>query len=183
MISLLTIFSKKKITEEKLATVFVNSIFETVQNGFPEVAGLINEDPDFAKCPGIREDDDEQFLMIVIVGNIKMLSESFDPSLEDAVKDKVFEKCSIALGIELKEFNVRYKEYCDFLSRVNHPSKNVLYSMSRGVFYKYNLNHFQADYFRTLNTPNPIFLKRMNDVMAHFIWNWESFFEKYKITL
>lgn len=183
MISFLTLFSKKKITEDRLATAFVANLFEMVEKGFPEVAGLINEDPDFARSPGIELADDEEFLMIVLVGNIKLLGESFDPELEDNLKQKIFEKCAHGLGMETDRFLALYKEYCEFLSRVNYPSKNVLYSMARAVFYKYNLNHFQADYFRTLNTPNPIFLKRMNDVMANFIWDWPAFFERYKVVL
>lgn len=183
MISLLTIFSKKKITEDRLATAFVSNLFDIVQNAFPEVAALINEDQDFAKSPNINPADDEQFLMIVLVGNIKLLGESFDPEMEDVLRKHIIEKCAAGLDMDINAFNASYKEYSDFLSRVNHPSKNVLYSMARGVFYKYNLNHFQADYFRTLNTPNPIFLKRMNDIMSNFIWDWQAFFERYKVIL
>jgi len=183
MISLLSKFTKKKISEEKLAGAFVNSLIQTVQDGFPEVAALINEDPEFVKCPDIQANDDEQFLMIVLVGNMKMLSESFDPEMEDVVKERIIDKCAVAFNVEREVFMGWMKEYNDFLSRVNHPSKNVLYSMSKGVFYKYNLNHYQADYFRTLNTPNPIFLKRMNDVLTNFIWNWESFFDRYKVVI
>lgn len=183
MISLISRLSKKKITEDQLANVFVHALFDTVQKSFPEIAGLINEDPDLAKCPNIGPDEDEEFLMIVLAGNIKLLSENFDYGLQDSLRDKIFEKCALALGTDTGEFVARYKEYCDFMNRVNHPSKNILYSMARGVFYKYNLNLYQADYFRTLNTPNPIFLKRMNEVMDMFIWNWQSFFERYKVSL
>ncbi len=183
MISLLTRFSRRKITEDTLATAFVSNPLEVVEKAFPDVAGLINEDPDFPKSPGIELSDDEQFLMIVLVGNIRLLSESFDPEMEDTLKDSIFDKCAYSMGMDRNEFIAIYKEYSDCLSRVNHPSKNILYSMARGVFYKYNLNHYQADYFRTLNTPNPIFLKRMNEVMNYFIWDWQAFFEKYKVVL
>ncbi|MFZ5552762.1 MAG: hypothetical protein ACOZCO_06585 [Bacteroidota bacterium] len=183
MISLLSKFTKKKISEEKLAGAFVGNLIQTVQDGFPEVAALINEDPEFVKCPNIHAHDDEQFLMIVLVGNLKLLPESFEPELEEVLKSHIIDRCASAFGVEKEEFTARVKEYNDFLSRVNHPSKNVLYSMSKGVFYKYNLNHYQADYFRTLNTPNPIFLKRMNEVLNNFIWNWEAFFDRYKVVL
>jgi hypothetical protein len=183
MISLLTRFSRKKISEDQLASAFVVNLFDVCQQAWPEVAAYISEDPDFAKCPTPEMKDDEQFLMIVLVGNIKLLSESFEPELEDAIREKIMEKCAEAMGWERDRFNAVFKEYSDFLSRVNHPSKNVLYSMARGLFYKYNLNHYQADYFRTLNTPNPIFLKRMNEVMHLFLWDWQAFFERYKVVL
>lgn len=183
MRSLLTIFSKKKISEEALANVFVNSLVETVEQGFPEVAALINEDPDFKTCPGIGEQDMDQFLLIVLVGNIKLLSENFEPELEEPIKERVYEKCGKLFGCTPEEFRLAYREYCEFLSRINHPSKNVLYSMSRAVFYKYNLNEYQLPYFKTLNTPNPIFLKRMNEVLNNFIWDWEAFFERYRVVI
>lgn len=183
MISLITRLSKKKITEDQLANAFVNALIDTVQACFPEISSLINEDPDLPKCPNIDQYDDEEFLMIVLVGNIKMLSDNFDHGLQDSLRDKIFEKCAAAFGMETTEFIGKYKEYCEFLNRVNHPSKNTLYAMARGVFYKYNLNLYQADYFRTLNTPNPIFLKRMNELMDLFIWNWQGFFERYKVSL
>ena len=67
------------------------------------------------------------------------------------------------------------------MNRVNHPSKNMLYAMSKAMFYKYELNDHQVEYFRNLNTPNPIFLKNLDDVMSNFLWDWDAFEEKYKV--
>jgi hypothetical protein len=53
--------------------------------------------------------------------------------------------------------------------------------MSKAMFEKYKLNDFQDDYFRRMQAPNPLFLKRMDEVMANFIWNWDAFFKKYKM--
>jgi len=72
-------------------------------------------------------------------------------------------------------------DYRAFLSRVNSPSKNTLYSMSRGIFHKYDLNDYQEDYFKSMNVPNPIFLKNMNDIMENFLWDWDAFKDKYKV--
>ncbi len=69
-----------------------------------------------------------------------------------------------------------------FISRVNHPSKKTLYGMSKAVFHKYDLNPYQQNYFKSLNTPNPIFLKRLDEVMKNFVWGWDEVLEKYKIT-
>ena len=73
------------------------------------------------------------------------------------------------------------KDYKNFISRVNHPSKNMLYGMSKAIFHKYNLNDFQDDYFKRMQAPNPLFLKRMDEVMSNFIWDWDVFFKKYKL--
>ena len=79
------------------------------------------------------------------------------------------------------QFARKTKEYRTFLSRVNYPSKNTLYSMSKGIFHKYELNQFQEGYFKSLNTPNPIFLKNLDEVMNYFLWDFEAFTEKYKV--
>jgi len=34
-----------------------------------------------------------------------------------------------------------------------------------------------------MNTPNPIFLKSLDEVMRNFIWDWEAFCDKYKVQL
>ena len=39
---LLSWLSKKKLTDEKVANIFVNSSFETVEKGWPEVASMLN---------------------------------------------------------------------------------------------------------------------------------------------
>ena len=66
------------------------------------------------------------------------------------------------------------------MNRMNMPSKNVHYAMSKAVFDRYKLNQFQEEYFRNLNTPNPIFLKRTDDIMENFIWDWQEIKDKYR---
>ena len=53
--------------------------------------------------------------------------------------------------------------------------------MSKAIFHKYALNDFQEEYFRNMQAPNPLFLKRMDEVISNFIWNWEAVEKKYKI--
>lgn len=181
--SILTLFGRKKVTDDRLAISFVNTLVSTVEGGFPEVAGLINDDAEFEKKPNIDPTNDSRFLLIVLCGNIKMLNDSFDVPTAEKLKDQIFEKCAQVFDTDTETFAKLYQEYSEFMMRANHPSKNVVYAMARAVFYKYELNKFQSDYFKNLNTPNPIFLKKMNEVMANFIWNWESFFERYKVSI
>ena len=74
------------------------------------------------------------------------------------------------------------EEYSSYISRVNHPSKNILYGMSKAVFFKFNLGKHQEDYFAQLNSPNPIFLKRIDNIMENYLWDWNALFNKHKIT-
>jgi hypothetical protein len=54
--------------------------------------------------------------------------------------------------------------------------------MSKSVFFKFKLGKYQDDYFAQLNTPNPIFLKKIDSLIENYIWDWKSIFEKSKIT-
>jgi hypothetical protein len=66
--------------------------------------------------------------------------------------------------------------------RINHPSHNVLYGMSKTVFYKYELAQFQDEYFREMRAPNPILLKRLDDIMRNYVWDWDAYLSKIKLT-
>ena len=63
----------------------------------------------------------------------------------------------------------------------NHPSRNMIYAMSKGVFDKYLLYNFQDEYFKRMQAPNPLFLKRMDEVLENFVWDWDVFFKKYRL--
>ena len=53
--------------------------------------------------------------------------------------------------------------------------------MSKGVFFKYGLNDYQSDYFKNMNTPNPIFLKRLDEIVGQFIFDWAEMQDTYRI--
>ena len=55
--------------------------------------------------------------------------------------------------------------------------------MSRGVYLGYDLNEYQEEYFRSLGVPNPRFLMQMEDMLQHFLWDWNSFREQYRMPL
>lgn len=172
---------KRKLSDNQVANVFVNALFEVVDKGFKEVAGLINEDPAFVRSPEIQPEQDGEFTLIVIVGNLSFLESTFEPDQAYRVELLIFEKLAAVYGMSIDKFTGLVREYQSFISRVNHPSKNMIYGMSKAIFHKYNLNSFQDDYFMRMQAPNPLFLKRMDEVIQHFIWDWDSFFKKYKL--
>lgn len=179
---MLTIFGKKKLTQQKLANVFVNSILDVVETGFKDVAGLINEAPEFPTSPKIQETSSGNFALIVIAGNLKQIPYHFDMVESKELIDLVVEKFAKAFDMPKNTFAKHISDMKSFMSRVNHPSKNVLYSMSKALFFKYKLTDYQDEYFKNMKAPNPLFLKRMDDVMENFLWDWDTFLEKHKIT-
>ena len=172
---------KRKLSDNQVANIFINAIFDTVGNGFKEVAQLINEDVAFVNSPAINVNDHGEFGLIVIVGNLSYLESTFDAEQAGRVEKIIFEKLSKIYNIQEVEFTKMIREYQNFITKVNHPSKNMIYGMSKAVFYKYNLNEYQDEYFRRMQAPNPLFLKRMDEVMSNFVWNWDAFFKKYKL--
>jgi hypothetical protein len=178
---MLALFGKKKVTDSQISNYFVVTTLDTVERGWPEVAGFINDSQEFETRPQLANDDYGKFLMIVIAANINTIAAQFDDGHDKEIIRQSVMKFAEAFEISPEVFATKLKEYREFLSRVNHPSKNTLYSMSKGIFFKYNLNVHQIDYFRNLNTPNPIFLRNMDELLVHFLWDWKVIREKYKV--
>lgn len=172
---------KRRLSDNQVANIFVNALFEVIDNGFKEVASLINEDPAFVKSPEIQADQDSEFAMIVLVGNLSFLESTFEPEQANAVEKLIFEKLAKIYEMNAEDFSKLIRDYQSFMTRKNHPSKNMIYAMSKAIFHKYELNDFQDEYFRRMQAPNPLFLKRMDEVVQNFIWDWDAFFKKYKM--
>lgn len=173
-----TIF-KKKVNEDKLANVLINSLLHAMEVGFPDISELINNDRDFVLKPNIQASDYDRFLLILFVGNLKIMEKRLEGDQADRIKELLIEKFSNLYKLTIPETKKHIKEYSTFMGRINYPSKNVLYAMSKSVFFKYNLASYQEEYFRDLNTPNPKFLKRLNKIVENFIWDWDYFLSKY----
>ena len=176
---MLRTFFKKKVNEDKLATVLLNSLAEAMEIGFSDISGIINNDIDFVVNPNIKENDYDKFLFILFVGNLKIMKSRLEPSQAERIEIKLKQNFSVLYDLSIPEINSYIKEYSKFMSRVNYPSKNTLYGMSKAIFFKYKLSQFQEEYFKDLNTPNPMFLKRLNKIVESFIWDWDYFLDKY----
>lgn len=180
---MLAIFGKKKLNAERTAHIFSHNIIETVEQGFPDVAGFINDSPEFVTSPCIQSDDYGKFLMVVIAGNYSFIPQQFTDGQDKEIIQCCNEKLAPVFDMSKYEFEAVVKEYKDFMGRANAPSKNMVYAMSKGVFFKYNLCDHQDDYFKQMKTANPIFLKNLDDLMKNFLWDWDAFNEKYKVTI
>ena len=55
--------AKRKLTEEQVANAFVQTTFETVEEGWPEVAAFLNESEIFLTSPELDPEDYGRFLM------------------------------------------------------------------------------------------------------------------------
>lgn len=173
---------KKKLSDNQVANIFINALFDTVDSGWSEIFLMINEDPAFVSSPEIDGKNSGEFGLIIITANISLLESTFEVDQAARIEKIVFQKLSKIYGLNETEFENLIRNYQSFISRVNHPSKNMVYGMSKAIFHKYCLNSFQDEYFKRMQAPNPLFLKRMDEVMVNFIWNWDAFFKKYKLS-
>lgn len=178
---MLSFIGKSKVSDNQVSSHFVATTLQIVEDGWPVVAGFIADSPEFVIRPEVGEDDCGKFLMIVIAANFNFIPEHFDDGHDKAIIQDAVTLFAEQLNVSREMLARKIKDYREFLSRVNHPSKNTLYAMSRGIFFKYDLNAYQEEYFRNLKTPNPIFLKNMNDILVHFLWDWDKFKNKYKV--
>jgi hypothetical protein len=180
---MLGILFKTKISETQLANAIINSIGESVSNGFEDVALFINTSRFFVASPNIKKEDDNMFFLIVVAANIVTMRDNLPSTHSANVERMMYDNLAKVYGVEVSKIRKVVLEYISFMNRVNMPSKNFLNSLSKTMFFKYNLNEFQDAYFKKMNCGNPIFLKQLSDIMYNFIWNWESFEKKYKLTV
>lgn len=172
---------RKKVSDEKLANVFINGLFSTIDSGFPVVAEFINEDSSFVKSPNIQPSDSYEFGLIILVGNLSFLESAFDAEQADRVEKLIYQKLAVIYDMEVYEIKQLLKDYKSLICRLNHPSKNMLYGMTKAIFDKYCLYNYQDEYFKRMQAPNPLFLKRLDEIVENFIWDWDVFFKKYKL--
>ena len=134
---LLSWLSKKKLTDEQVATIFVNTSFETVEQGWPQIASFLNASPEFETCPELDPEDYGRFLMIVVSANLGLIPKHFDPGVDRAIIQRCCSKFAFSLGLPPESFAKKVKEFRGFMKEINRPSKNTLTAMTRAVCYKY----------------------------------------------
>ncbi len=173
---------RKKIDQHKLANIFVNSLIEVVENGHPDIIEMIKDDQAFVIEPEVSNKMLNQFLLIVTVGNLEFLKQSFDGYDVDAIEQEIIEKFASVFDISPQRFKNLLKETKAYIDRHNYPSKNILYGMSKAIFFKYELNQYQESYFKSMNTPNPLFLKRLDELLINFMWDWDVFLRRFKLS-
>lgn len=175
------IFGKKKLKENRLANIFTNATIQAVEDGFGDIVGLIKDSPEFISPPQIDPENDSKFLLIVLAANLKEIPKHLEAHQDNRMINHIITKLSAVFDVEFSKLEGILREYQSYLSRVNHPSNNNLYAMSKAVFFKYELGQFQEEYFRNMNAPNPLFLKRLDEAMQLFLFNWAETTENHQL--
>lgn len=176
------LFGKKKIKKEKVVEIYVDTIFDVIERGFPEIAEFINEEKQFTKSPQIGQEDFEWFTYIIYGGNALNLYNYFDQETADDLKLLIIHEVAERYTKRDKQIAEEIiLEYEKFLQEIQNKTKNTVKTISTALFNKFELNNYQDEHYQRLNAPNPVFFKELNEMMELFVWNWEDFLQKYKI--
>ncbi|MCB0483519.1 MAG: hypothetical protein KDC37_03050, partial [Flavobacteriales bacterium] len=97
---MLAFLTKKKLTEDKLADAFVNGVLQLVDKSFPDIAEMINMDPEFENCPDVKAHAADKFLLIVVAGNLQLITAHFHDYRDVRLTDKIITRLSAVLSIE-----------------------------------------------------------------------------------
>lgn len=177
-----TLFGRKRISEEKLANAVVNAVFQLTEHGYPMIMDELQDAPEFVARPVFGPGDDELFALIVLAGNLMDAPKHLPAGQDRRFVSHSISKFAAAMGQSASELELEVVALQHFMDRVNHPSKNTVYAMSKAVFHKYDLFRFQDAYFRSMKAPNPIVLKRLNQLMSFCLWDWAAVLEEWKVT-
>ncbi len=178
---MLTLFGKKKLTEEQVANIFVNAVQSMIDSGFEDMAGLINDSPEFIKRPNVSADDIGPFTLVVLAGNLQDIPRYFESGQDKRITEHILEKFAGVYDLDKMELATMVSDTRKFMSRKNHPSKNIPTGMAKTLFCRYELNKYQEEYFKNMDAPNPIFIQRLKDGLDNFLWDWSAITQKYKI--
>lgn len=180
---MISLFGKKKIKGDELAPLYVSAIYDVIEKGFPEIAGYINEEKEFQKSPNLSEAENEWFLYIVYAGNMVNLDNYFEkPKAEELARIIRMEVVKV-MGKDPEVVDGVLYDYEVFMRSLMAQTKSLVKSMSLAIFHKYDLNKYQKEHFQKLNSPNPVVMKELNDMVEFFLWNWEDYLAKYKVII
>lgn len=177
-----TIFGKRRISEDKLANIFVNAVLRLTEQGYPIIVAELEEACEFVSRPVFGPGDDELFAQILFAGNLMEAPKHLAAGQDQRLGHHACSKFAPLMDTSAAELEKETIALQQFMSRINHPSKNTVYAMSKAIFHKYDLFRHQDPYFRELKAPNPIVLGRINKLMAYCLWDWAELLEDMKVT-
>ena len=172
---------KQKLTEEQVATLFVNTTFESVEAGWPLVAEAINECASFATRPQLDPNDYGRFLLAVVAANLQSIPKHFEAGVDRRLVQRICAKFARAFDMSNDDFTKRVQAYRSYMKQVNHPSKKLDRGFTRLVMYKYHLIAHQDAYFASISSPDPNIQRELHGLLVNFLWDWEEFVSTYRV--
>jgi len=182
MLKFFGISKKEKISVKDTANLFFVALNKVVNDGFPEIQTFLNKNNNLEKSPKISDEEIKWFRLIIFSGNLYLLSTKFEENesleLRNQIVDELISFLDEDTDIAMDLF-LNYETYFnDTLVRQVDPIE----TMAVAVFDKYSINDCQSELLKRKNEPNPVLFNELRKYLSHFIWNWDEFLEKCKIT-
>lgn len=172
---------RRKIKIDDLAVVYTNTLFEVIDNGFPEIIEFVNDNRKFEESPNLQRTDVVWFIMIIFAANNYRLSEYFDDSTVDKIHLSTLNELIKYIDLEEELVREMFLDYENFFKEQLNEDTSIEKAMAKSIFVKYNLNDFQGDLLKNQNEPNPVFLQELTDLLGLFTWNWSDYLLKFKV--
>ena len=182
MLKFFGISKKDKISVEDTGNIFSVALNKVVNDGFPEIQSFLNKNNNLDKSPNISDEDIKWFRLIIFAGNLHLLTTKFEENesleLRNQIVDNLLPYLDDDKDVSMDLF-LNYETYFnDILAKQIDPIE----TMAVAVFDKYNINDCQSELLKRKNEPNPVLFNELKKYLSHFLWNWEEFLEKCKVT-
>lgn len=182
MLKFFGISKKDKISVEDTAKIFSVALNKVVNDGFPEIQGFLNKNNNLDKSPNISDEDIKWFRLIIFAGNLHLLTTKFEENESLELRNQIVDNLLPYLDDDKEVSMDLFLNYETYFNDILVKQIDPIETMAVAVFDKYNINDCQSELLKRKNEPNPVLFNELRKYLSHFLWNWEEFLEKCKVT-
>lgn len=182
MLKFFGISKKDKISVEDTANIFSVALNKVVNDGFPEIQSFLNKNNNLDKSPNISDEDIKWFRLIIFAGNLHLLTTKFEENESLELRNQIVDNLLPYLDDDKDVSMDLFLNYETYFNDILVKQIDPIETMAVAVFDKYNINDCQSELLKRKNEPNPVLFNELKKYLSHFLWNWEEFLEKCKVT-
>jgi len=182
MLKFFGISKKDKISVKDTSSLFSVALNKVVNDGFPEIQTFLNQNNNLEKSPNITNEEIKWFRLIIFSGNLHLLSTKFEDNEALELRNQIVDQLIPFIDDDSEIAMDLFLNYETYFNDILIRQINPIETMTIAVFDKYNINDCQSDLLKRKNEPNPVLFNELRKYLSHFIWDWDEFLEKCKIT-
>ena len=112
-----------------LASNFVNRTLNSIDETYNDFLDAIYNDTELISYPKLDYKDPTELMYLIIAGNMMFFERILSSHEENTICNSIVEQMSVVFDIKFNAMQEKLEKYSSFISRVNHPSKNILYGI------------------------------------------------------
>tara|TARA_B100000700_G_scaffold328199_1_gene445266 strand:+ start:1650 stop:2201 length:552 start_codon:yes stop_codon:yes gene_type:complete len=182
MLNFFGISKKDKVSVKDTANLFSVALNKVVNDGFPEIQTFLNNNNNLEKSPEILDEEIKWFRLIIFSCNLHLLSTKFEENEALSLRNHIVDELMPFLEDDIEIAMDLFLNYETYFNEIIQTQVDPIDTMTVAVFDKYNINECQSELLKRKNEPNPVLFNELRKYLSHFIWNWDEFLEKCKIT-